>query len=84
MLQVHASARNCEIVELEKKNNKELTKRGREREKKEERSRDRERRSHACKCGASAWKACFFEGRTYDRRCRSPCTNPAEAAGIDL
>ncbi|KAL0123128.1 hypothetical protein PUN28_007633 [Cardiocondyla obscurior] len=40
--------------------------------------------------GARAWSTrcstdgMLFEGRTYDRRWRSPCTNPAGAAEIDL
>lgn len=42
------------------------------------------REEHAFECGVRVRTACFFEGGTYDRRWRSPCTNPAGAAETDL
>lgn len=83
MLGVHASARNCEIVEHLRRRTSDKERTG---ARKEERKMKRQGKKNSCLQvrGASAWRACFFEGRTYDRRCRSPCTNPAEAAEIDL
>jgi len=60
------------------------------REEKEEREGERERQRESSHARASAWcrRTCLedmlVEGRTYDRRWRSPCTNPAEAAVTDL